>query len=178
MQKAYASYQLVQLVGRFSWPLGVLVQVEYGLHESRLASVGLMLAVSVATQPVSKREMRRAARNRFDPPSLTAAKNAPVVPGLPSLLEFAHPACAIVGLGLWLGYTFVHYRALGWIAFALIAVTACVGLAWFTVNARAARHRDGDGPAPSFAGRVVVLHGCAAAVTITLAALTALVARG
>ena len=95
-----------------------------------------------------------------------------------SLLEFAHPACALVGLACWLGFTLIHNRALGWIAFALIAVTACVGLAWFTVNVRAARHGGGHGPAPSFAGRLVVLHGCAAAVTITLAALTALVTRG
>src|SRR5262245_62174747 len=70
--------------------------------------------------PLSKREMRRAARARFDPPSLAAAKTAPVVPGLRSLLEFSHPASAIVGLGFWLGFTFVHYRALGWIAFGLV----------------------------------------------------------
>ena len=40
-----------------------------------------------------------------------------MVPGLRSLLEFAHPAFAIIGLGFWLGYTFVHYLPLGWIAF-------------------------------------------------------------
>ena len=33
-----------------------------------------------AAAPASKREMRRAARDLFDPPSLTAARNAPVVP--------------------------------------------------------------------------------------------------
>src|SRR3977135_1481969 len=57
-------------------------------------------AASVSTsQAASKPEIRRAARDRFDPPSLTAAKSAPAVPGLRSLLEFAHPAFAIVGLG-------------------------------------------------------------------------------
>ena len=66
-----------------------------------------------ASQAASKREMRRAARDRFDPPSLTAAKNAPAVPGLRSLLEFAHPAFAIVGLGFWLGFTLVHDRGAG-----------------------------------------------------------------
>jgi hypothetical protein len=141
------------------------------------------------TPPISKREMRRAARDRFDPPSLTAAKNAPVVPGLRSLLEFAHPACAIVGLGLWLGYTFVHYRALGWIAFALVTVTACLGLSWFTANTLAARRQDAasrddaagrrpeDEPRPSFSSRLIALHGGAAAVTFALAALTILVLR-
>jgi hypothetical protein len=130
--------------------------------------------------PASKREMRRAARDRFDPPSLTAAKNAPVVPGLRTLLEFTHPACAIVGLGFWLGYTLVHYRALGWIAFALVTVTACLGLSWFMANTRVARYPDAashDEPLPSFNSRLIALHGAAAALTFVLAALTVLVLR-
>jgi hypothetical protein len=133
--------------------------------------------------PASKRELRRVARDRFDPPSLTAAKNSPVLPGLRSLFEFAHPACAIVGLGFWLAYTFVHYHLLGWIAFGLVTATVCLGLTWFTANARAARTprtprthgTPGDEPPPSFSARLVVLHGGAAAVTFALAALTALV---
>ena len=127
--------------------------------------------------PASKREMRRMARDRFDPPSLTAAKNAPVVPGLRSLLEFAHPAFAIVGLGFWLGFTLVHDRGLGWIAFGLVTATVCLGLSWYTANTRAARTKNeaGSEPAPSFSPRLVILHGSAAAVTFVLAALTALV---
>ena len=127
--------------------------------------------------PASKREMRRMARDRFDPPSLTAAKNAPVVPGLRSLLEFAHPAFAIVGLGFWLGFTLVHDRGLGWIAFGLVTATVCLGLTWYTANTRAARTKNeaGSEPAPSFSPRLVILHGSAAAVTFVLAALTALV---
>jgi hypothetical protein len=134
-------------------------------------------AAAAAPAPASKRELRRAARDRFDPPSLTAAKNAPVLPGLRSLFEFAHPACAIVGLGFWLAYTLVHYHPLGWIAFGLVTATVCLGLSWFTANARAARTHGapGDEPSPSFRTRLVVLHGGAAAVTFTLAALTALV---
>jgi hypothetical protein len=128
--------------------------------------------------PASKREMRRAARDRFDPPSLTAAKNAPVVPGLRSLLEFAHPAFAVVGLGFWLGFTLVHDRALGWIAFGLVTATVCLGLTWYAANARAVRRKDspepGSEPAPSLGSRLVILHGSAAAVTFVLAALTAL----
>jgi hypothetical protein len=143
----------------------------------------------IPAPPVSKRERRRAARDRFDPPSLTAAKAAPLVPGLRSLLEFAHPACAIVGLGFWLGYTFVHYRALGWIAFGLVTITACLGLSWFAANTRAAGRREeasrddatwrtsDDEPGPSFSPRLVALHGGAAAVTFALAALTVLVLR-
>jgi hypothetical protein len=121
--------------------------------------------------------MRRAARNRFDPPSLTAAKNAPVVPGLRSLLEFAHPASAIVGLGFWLGFTLVHNQALGWIAFGLVTATVCLGLTWYTANTRAAGSKNAPEaePAPSFSNRLVILHGSAATVTFVLAALTALV---
>ena len=127
--------------------------------------------------PASKREMRRAARDRFDPPSLTAAKSAPAVPGLRSLLEFAHPAFAIVGLGFWLGFTMVHDRALGWIAFGLVTATVCLGLTWYTANTRAARREEppGSEPAPAFRTRLVLLHGSAATVTFALAALTALV---
>ena len=141
------------------------------------AAVQAAVQAAPAAPPASKREMRRAARDRFDPPSLTAAKNAPVVPGLRSLLEFAHPASAIVGLGFWLGFTFVHYRALGWIAFGLVTATVCLGLTWYTANTRAARGKDSpEGePAPSFGTRLVILHGSAAAVTFVLAALSALV---
>jgi hypothetical protein len=140
-------------------------------------SAASVAQATAAAPAASKREMRRAARDRFDPPSLTAAKNAPVVPGLRSLLEFAHPAFAIVGLGFWLGFTLVHNRALGWIAFGLVTATICLGLTWYTANTRAARSKNApeDQPAPSFSNRLVILHGSAAAVTFALAALTALV---
>jgi hypothetical protein len=59
-----------------------------------------------------------------------------------------------------------------------VAATACVGLGWFKANARAARRADPGYPAPSFAGRLVALHGSAAALTVALAAVTALVIRG
>jgi hypothetical protein len=143
------------------------------------AAASAAQAAADPAPPASKREMRRAARDRFDPPSLTAAKNAPVVPGLRSLLEFAHPAFAVVGLGFWLGFTLVHDRALGWIAFGLVTATVCLGLTWYAANARAVRRKDspepGSEPAPSFGSRLVILHGSAAAVTFVLAALTALV---
>jgi hypothetical protein len=125
-----------------------------------------------------QRAARRAARERWDPPSLVAARQAPILPGARSLVEFAHPAGGIIGLAFWLGFTLIHNRALGWIAFGLIAVTACVGLGWFTANTRAARRAGSGRPAPSFAGRLVALHGSAAALTVTLAALTALLYRG
>jgi hypothetical protein len=120
---------------------------------------------------------QRAARERWDPPSLVASRQAPVLPGARSLVEFAHPTGGIIGLAFWLGFTLVHNRALGWIGFGLAAATACVGLVWFTANTRAARRADPTRPAPSFVGRLAALHGSAAALTVALAALTALVLR-
>jgi hypothetical protein len=131
-------------------------------------------AATAAQATPSRRAARRAARERWDPPSLVAAKQAPILPSARSLVEFAHPAGGLIGLAFWLGFTLVHNRALGWIAFGLIAATACVGLGWFTANTRADPVGRGRS-APSFAGRLVALHGSAAALTIALAALTALV---
>jgi hypothetical protein len=171
-------------------------------------------ASGLAPQP----EAGRAYRERFDPPSLVAARSAPVVPGARALLEFSHPACGITGLAFWLGFTLVHARVLGWIGFGLAAATACAGLTWFAVNVRAARRsapsaprqeppRDEaprpeppraeasrpepprpeppphepsrpEPPAPSFRGRLVALHGAGAALTVVLAALTAVVLHG
>jgi len=134
-------------------------------------------AARPADGPPSRRAARQAARQRWDPPSLVAARQAPVLPGARSLMEFAHPTGGIIGLAFWLGFTLVHNRALGWIGFGLAAATACVGLGWFTANTRAARRADPGRPAPSFVSRLVALHGSAAALTVALAALAALVIK-
>jgi hypothetical protein len=156
-------------------------------HASTAASQATVGHASTAAQaqaapasggPASPRELRRAARGRWDPPSLVAARQAPMLPGLRSLLEFAHPTFGIIGLAFWLGFTLVHNKALGWIAFGLVAVTASLGLTWFTANLRAARRAGPGRGAPRFSGRLLVLHGSAAALTVTLAAVTALVTRG
>jgi hypothetical protein len=120
----------------------------------------------------------RNARDVWAPPSLVAARQAPLVPGLRSVAEFAHPAAGVVGLGFWLGFTLVHARILGWIGFGVSAATVCMGLGWFAANSRAAKHPVPGVPAPSFASRLVALHGSGAALTITLAALTALLLHG
>jgi hypothetical protein len=141
------------------------------------AATSAATTARTADGPPSRRDARRAARQRWDPPSLVAARQAPVLPGARSLVEFAHPTGGIIGLAFWLGFTLVHNRALGWIGFGLAAATACVGLGWFTVNTRSARRADPSRPAPSFVGRLAALHGSAAALTVALAALTALVLK-
>ena len=102
------------------------------------------------------------------------------MPGLRPLLEFAHPALAVIGLGFWLGFALVHDHLLGWIAFGLVAATASLGLTWFATNTRAAsaqttKSRDQGETASAFGIRLVLLHGSGAAVTLVLAALSALV---
>ena len=141
--------------------------------EPATASVAPSAQAAFAPAQSAAKRQSRATRDRYAPPSLVAARNAPVVPGLRAVLEFAHPAFAIIGLGFWLGYTFVHYRPLGWIAFGLVTATVCLGLSWFTANTRAARRQPGK--RPSFSIRLVVMHGGAAATTVVLAALTAFV---
>ena len=145
--------------------------------EARTAEARAAGPVPVSAAPV---------KDRFAPPSLVAARNAPVVPGRRALLEFAHPALGIIGLAFWLGFSLVHYRVLGWIGFGLAAATACAGLTWFTINVRAAKrhepknreNRDSEEPPPSFRGRLVALHGAGAALSFVLAALSAVVLRG
>jgi hypothetical protein len=134
-------------------------------------------AAPAAPGTLTPEELKQARRERFDPASLVVARQAPVLPGARALLEFAHPAFGIIGLAFWLGFSLVHARLLGWIAFGLVAVTACAGLAWFTANLRAARRHDPDSgePAPSFRPRMVAVHGGGAALTFLLAALTVLV---
>jgi len=124
-----------------------------------------------------RQQAGRATKDPWAPPSLVASRQAPVVPSARSLVEFAHPTGGIVGLAFWLGFALVHNRTLGWIGFGLAAATACVGLSWLAYNWAAARRAGPGHPAPSFVGRLVALHGSAAAVTVTLAALAALVFR-
>jgi hypothetical protein len=146
-----------------------------GAAATRALSATAPAPSAVAPTP---RQARRGSKDRWAPPSLVASRQAPVLPAGRALVEFAHPTAGIVGLAFWLGFTLVHNRTLGWIGFGLAAATACVGLSWLTAN-WAAAHRAAPGrPAPSFAGRLVALHGSAAAVTLALAALAALVIRG
>ena len=168
----------VLLLWLFTASAGVRVLFTSGLGRQRDTEAAAAAPSAVpepepaldAASPPSKREARRAARQRFDPPTLVRNRNEPV-PGLKELVEFTHPALGITGLAFWLGYSLVHNRTMAWIAFGLAAATACAGLAWFTGNLRAGR-------GASFSARLLVVHGAGAAVTFGLAALTALTARG
>ncbi len=105
------------------------------------------------------------------PPPVPHAKVA-APPGEHPLLQFSHPALALIGFGFWLAFVLVHYRPLAWISFAILVVTLSAGLGWLGGNALAARRRQG---APrGFPPRLIVLHGLGAAATLALTVLTAL----
>ena len=107
------------------------------------------------------------------PPPVPHAKvTAP--PGEHPLLQFCHPALALIGFGFWLAFVFVHYRPLAWVSFGVLVVTLGAGLSWLTGNKLAARRHHGA--APAFPPRLIVLHGLAAAATLALTVLTALTA--
>jgi hypothetical protein len=93
-------------------------------------------------------------------------------PGEHPLLEFSHPALAIVGLACWFMYVFVRYTPFAWISFGTLMVAIAIGLSWLAHNQRAARRRLKG--AWHFPPRLVLLHGTGAAIAILLSVLTAL----
>lgn len=149
-------------------------------------------AVTAGTDPASgpappgpgqgqARERPPRAKDRFDPPSLRRAKSEPL-PGLRELAEFAHPALAMIGIGVWLGYVVSRDRVFAAIGLGILLGAIGAGLSWFTANTRAARRAaanadSGDarpGSAPlSPAPRLLILHAAGAALTLLLAVLIA-----
>ena len=160
-----------------------------------LAIAALILWVLTASVGVSLLSSGRAARGaaasgtapagapaRFAAVPLTEDGRPPPVPhakvtappGEHPLLQFCHPALALIGFGFWLAFVFVHYRPLAWVSFGVLVITLGAGLSWLTGNTLAARRHQGA--APAFPPRLIVLHGLAAAATLALTVLTALTA--
>ena len=106
------------------------------------------------------------------PPGPRAQVSTP--PGEHPLLEFSHPALATVGVACWLMFTFVHYRPFAWISFSVLVVTLLVGIGWFARNRQTAVKQEQA--VWTFPRRLIALHGAAAALSITLTVVTALVA--
>jgi hypothetical protein len=87
------------------------------------------------------------------------------------LLEFAHPALALIGLGLMIAFAITHFTGFAWGAFGVIVATVLAGLAWF-FRSRAVGRRRAAGPA--FPAQLIRRHGAAAALTLLLALVTLL----
>jgi hypothetical protein len=109
------------------------------------------------------------------------------MPGLRELAEFAHPALAMIGIGVWLGYVVSRDRVFAVIGLGILLGAICAGLSWFTANTRAARRAAANadsgaahpgaahpGSAPlSPAPRLLILHAAGAALTLLFAVLIA-----
>ena len=148
------------------------------------AAAGLTLlgAGSAARRAAAAPEAPAAAPARIGAAPLTAEGKAPPIlhervrtpEGDHTLLEFSHMALAITGIACWMMFTFIHYRPLAWIAFAILVGTLLIGLGWLTTNRHSARRGQSTGW--SFPPRLIWLHGLVATCSITLTVLTAVTA--
>lgn len=128
-----------------------------------------------AAVPAPPRPVRD--KDRFDPPSLQAAKSEPL-PGLRDLAEFAHPALATIGFGFWFGFLVSHDRLFMAIGLGILLGAICAGLSWFAANTRAARRAKAAGEVSgashlSVAPRLLILHAVGAILTLLFAVLVA-----
>jgi hypothetical protein len=90
------------------------------------------------------------------------------------LLEFSHPALAVIGIACWMMFAFVHYRPLAWISFAILVLTLLLGLGWLIRNRQAAGRQASA--TWSFPRRLIWAHGLVATSSLVLTVLTAVLA--
>lgn len=136
--------------------------------------------VPVATAAPPAKPVR--SKDRFDPPSLQRAKHEPI-PGLRALAEFTHPALAMIGLGVWLGYIVSRDEQYAEAGLGVLLGAICAGVSWFIANTRAAKRAATDDAAPAAtppraaplaaSSRVLALHALGAALTLLFAILIA-----
>ena len=150
-----------------------------GSTEPEPAEPAPVPAASAAAAPPAKPVRDR---DRFDPPSLQRAKSEPL-PGLKALAEFAHPALAMIGFGIWLGYVVTRDRLFAEVGLGVLLGAICAGVSWFTVNTRAARRAAAAGTDLATAppgtapltppARVLAVHAIGATLTLLFAVLIA-----
>ena len=85
------------------------------------------------------------------------------------LLEFAHPALGVVGLGFWFMFVATHYHRFAWIAAGVLAATVVAGACWLAVNVRSRPRAGWPGLIRQAPLRLILLHGLAALTTAGLA---------
>jgi len=137
-------------------------------------------AVAAADAPAPATPTR--VKDPFAPPSLQRERSESL-PLMRALVEFAHPALGMIGLGFWFGYVVSRDRLFLAISLGILLGAIGAGATWFTVNSRAVRRvaaaeaagRPGvEDPrfAPhTFSPRVLIAHGAGAALTLLIAAL-------
>ena len=116
-------------------------------------------------------------------PAVAAARAERVTAPLRALVEFAHPALAMIGLGFWFGYVVSRDRLFLAIGLGIMLGAIAAGLSWFTVNTRAVKRvaaaeaagqpgiEDPRFAPQAFSPRVLILHGVGAALTLLIATL-------
>jgi hypothetical protein len=99
------------------------------------------------------------------------------------LLEFVHPLLALTGLMFWIFFVMTDDRPFAWIAFGVVVATVLAGLSWAVLPRwlarRAARRggrEPGDGLEGGFPAHLIMIHGLAAACTLTLVVIAAVTA--
>jgi hypothetical protein len=97
------------------------------------AARALAAAGTTAAQTAPARQRRKA--DPFAPPSLIRSQTEPIPWGR-TLLEFTHPAVAIIGIGMWIGFAFIGNKDLGVVAGAVLIAAAVAGVSWFLVGQR------------------------------------------
>jgi hypothetical protein len=107
------------------------------------------------------------------PGDAAAPGGGPAAEGSP-LLEFVHPLLALTGLTFWIFFVMTDDRLFAWIAFGVVVATVLAGLSWAVLSRRATR-QDGSDPA-AFPAHLLVIHGLAAACTVTLVVISAITA--
>lgn len=126
------------------------------------AARALAAAGTVAAQTAPPRQRRKA--DPFAPPSLVRSQTESIPWGR-TLLEFTHPALAIVGIGMWIGFAFIKSKDLGVVAGAVLLAAAIAGVSWYQSG------RRGNNPLP-VNHRVLAAHAGAALVALVLALVT------
>jgi hypothetical protein len=110
--------------------------------------------------------------------ALTAVLGSGPAPAAPvdgsPLLEFSHPALALLGLTFWIFFVMTGDRLFAWIAFGVVVATVAAGLGWELSRRRTARPGAADGP--RFPPHLVLVHGAAAACTFALVVIAAVAA--
>ena len=121
-------------------------------------------------------------KDPWAPPSLQRERSESL-PLMRALVEFAHPALGMTGLGFWFGYVVSHNRIFLAISLGILLGAICAGLSWFTVNGRAVKRvaaaeaagqpglEDPRFAPHTYSPRVLILHGAGAALTLLIAAL-------
>jgi hypothetical protein len=125
------------------------------------AARALAAAGTAAAQAAPPKQRRKA--DPFAPPSLVRSQTQPIPWGR-TLLEFAHPALAIIGIGIWIGFAFIKNKPLGVVGAAVLLAAAIAGVAWFQSGRRGK-------PLP-VNRRVLATHAGFAVVALALALIT------